>query len=672
MSFISALINFSKNGFFELTNSHLILDNIHVLDRRIQYLKKYEPEINFYRIHLNNINLISDVLPHETYQPQPVLNGAITEYNSRDWSDKLTDVALVQMMQMNGFMAPLRIRDEGESPERQLTTLKNALFSVLTQSNSWDSIELENVFFYHGRQIYYEVTDDFYKALLNALVENDALRELSLNPFSLTKHRKDLIHFLTKHSSLEALHLAINDGSEQDWITLGHSVTLHPKLKILNLSNSVLDIHAYSALSNVLDRNYRVDILLPDRPAAPHLWDVYERLRERSLKSCVERFKEDYLTQDQLLSIALRALDFLHVLRFDHSEESLLLEQQFDFLVDNEGYRAITSDQKEAWAEKIKVLPLVYQNHIDYLKHEASFVQLQMSEVVADGSKTIGYALLEKALETQNPKALKTLLNANINLFEFPNTMDDPFLVRVLQSKGDLKKMVVDYIRSDQRLLERASEYLVTYPDLRNLFKEFKDHLDDYGAHLKKDNPTVLFLIAKKILHTWRSIVELENPSEKRGKECAAIYLVLDKSLQIMEKTSEDTYNAFDAVHTLMIQMREDSTKALRDFFNTSFLHEKILELIHKFEIQLLLRKKEIKEKEINQLKERSVSREKFLTLEAKNMDLETKNTDLKAENAEIKAQLKAFMKKMQRAADDADPEAAGEAACSRSGFFQS
>ncbi|EDP46016.1 hypothetical protein RICGR_1152 [Rickettsiella grylli] len=95
------------------------------------------------------------------------------------------------------------------------------------------------------------------------------------------------------------------------------------------------------------------------------------------------------------------------------------MEQQFDFLVDNEGYRAIASDQKEAWAEKIKVLPLVYQNHIDYLEQEASFVQLQMSEVVADGSKTIGYVLLEKALETQNPKALKTLLNANINLFEF-------------------------------------------------------------------------------------------------------------------------------------------------------------------------------------------------------------------------------------------------------------
>jgi len=129
------------------------------------------------------------------------------------------------------------------------------------------------------------VTDDFYKALLNALVENDALRELSLNPFSLTKHRKDLIHFLTKHFSLEALHLVINDGSQQDWITLGHSVTLHPKHKILNLSNSVLDIHAYSALSNVLDRNYRVDIATrPSRSA--HLWDVYERLRERSLKSC--------------------------------------------------------------------------------------------------------------------------------------------------------------------------------------------------------------------------------------------------------------------------------------------------------------------------------------------------------------------------------------------------
>ena len=704
MPFISALINFNENGFFELTNAQLFLDNIQVLDRRIKQLKADNPEIHFYRICLNTITIIPGVSP-QVHPPQPVLSGAITEHNSRDWSETFTDVALTQMMSRNAFTSPLNIRDYKKNKEQQLATLKDALFSLLTQLDIWSSIELQKVFFYQDHQINNTVTEQFYKELLNALVKNDSLRELSLKSFSLTKHQKHLINFLSQHTTLEALHLGIDEANRQDWLALSDSLARHPKLKFLNLNNSVLDVHAYSAVSNLLDRNYRIDISLPE-PIENNLWEVYESLSQRVLKPGLERFKADHLTQAKLLQVALTALEYLHKLKSTDHKERGFFEKQFDFLAGNEGYLAITPDQKEAWAKSTAVLPFIYQNHIDYLKYESPLVQLQMSEWAADGSRTIGYVLLEKALETQNQAALKTLLNTNINLFEFPDDADEPFLVKALQRKGGVKKVVVDYIRGDQRLIELAAEYLATYPNLRDLFKAFKDHLDDYGAHLvKKDNPHLLLLIAKKILHTWRSILDFENPSSRRGKECAEIYLALEKSLQIMGPVSEeDSYDSFDKVHELVIQMKENSIKALRGFFNTSFLHEEVLKLIHKFEMQLLVSKKGINHvkndtlkqhcETINYLKEHH-KQERFeletknAEVKAENADLraqsaatETKNAEIKAENADLRAQImemEAIKKQMgeqlktlmKQQTTPSYPEEVNDTACATQGFFR-
>jgi len=324
----------------------------------------------------------------------------------------------------------------------------------------------------------------------------------------------------------------------------------------------------------------------------------------------------------------------------------VLFKKQFDFLIANEGQLAITHYQKEDWAKSINVLPLVYQHHTEYLKNESSLVRLQMDKLVADGSKTVGYVLMEKALETQNRGALETLINANVNLFEFPDNEEEPFLVKALQSRGDLKRLVVEHIRQDQRLTERASEYLAVYPDLSDLFKEFKEHLDGYGAHLvKKDNPSILLLISKKILSTWRKVLDLENPSGRRGRECAEILLTLDKSLQIIGHTPGGaSYDSFDEVHKIMIKMREDSMQALRGFFNTSLLHEKILKLIKKFEMQLLATKKVVVDKkdeainhlEENHQREKAFLNEKFEQAEAKRAEAEAKLAEMEEKLKEL------------------------------------
>ena len=237
-----------------------------------------------------------------------------------------------------------------------------------------------------------------------------------------------------------------------------------------------------------------------------------------------------------------------------------------------------------------------------------------------------------------------------MNLFEFPDNEEEPFLVKALQSGGDLTRLVVEHIRQDQRLTERASEYLAIYSDLSNLFKEFKDHLDGYGTHLvKKDNPPILLSLAKQILSTWRKILNLGSSSGTRGRECAQIYVKLDKSLQIISKTAkEDSYNSFDEVHKIMLKMREDSMQALGGFSNAAQLHEEILKLIYKFEIQLLVSKKEInhgKDEVINHLKENH-KREKF-ELEKENTELRAKQTLMEAKQDEMEATIRELLQQM-------------------------
>jgi len=665
MPFASALKDFYEQGSFELTDSQLYFETIYRLQKQAQHLTEDKPEINIYEISLKDITVLRGSIPRERHEQ--VLTGRVSEHENRVWNERFTDVALVQMGAVKGFNTALNFSDSEHVRETHLTELINTLIFLFVKF-PWHSIKLERLFFYHKGQIDPKATSDFYTTLFRSLAFNKSLRKLTITPCSLFQHRKSLVGLLTQHTWLEFLHLEITEANKQDWLEFRHALSIHPNLQFLHLGNSFLDADAYVALTDLLDKNYRIEIVLPE-PIDTGLLEAYEPLKQRLSKPGLMRFKEDHLTQDKLFQVALKALDYHHKLKStDHIKKQVLFKKQFDFLVNNEGHLAITDYQKEEWIKGTQVLPLVYQHHKEYVKDESSLLQLQMNEFVPDGSRTIGYALMEKALETENQFALKSLLHANINLFEFPRDGEEPFLVKALQAKGGLRRIVIEYIQSDQRLAALASEYLTNYPDLRDLFKEFKDHLDDYGTHLvKKDNPSILLGIGKKILHTWRKIVALENPSKKRGKECAEIYLALDRCLKIIGETlEEDSYAAFDEVHKIIIIMKEKSLKALRGLFNSSLLHEKVLELIKKFEMQLLDTKKivvhefiKVKDNEIKQLKEtheqeKSVLNQITEDLRAESAQSKAESAQVKAENAEMRkkqaqmeAQISALMRQM-------------------------
>lgn len=346
MPFTSALKDFYENGSFELINSQLYFENIYRLQKRAQHLNEDKPEIDIYQICLKNIAVLLGPTPKERHEQ--VLTGRANEHENRVWDERLVDAALAQMASINGFNIPLNFRDSEQVHETNLTGLIKVLIILLVKP-AWNSIELERIFFYKKDQKFYKATENFYSALLNSLALNKSLRKLTIKPFSLSQHRKNLVNFLTQHTQLEFLHLEITEANKHDWLEFCKALSIHPNLKCLHLGNSLLDVNAYAALTNLLDENYRIEVSLPESPEN-NLLEAYESLHQRLSKSGLERFKEDHLSQDKLLQVAITALEYLYKLKStDQIRKQVLFKKQFDFLIANEGYLAITNYQKEEW-----------------------------------------------------------------------------------------------------------------------------------------------------------------------------------------------------------------------------------------------------------------------------------------------------------------------------------
>ena len=737
MPFTSTLKNFSENGFFELKNSELSSANIQDLEKNIEQLQQKPFSIPL-RIRLKDIQMIPDISRRKQG------SGPVIHHVPRRWADSYGDLAISQMGSLQGFNTPMSFGDVNEvfwhplELETPLEALKKDLLSLLT--HSWSSIELDQLFFCPYHQLDALATQQFYNELLKSLAKNSALQELSISPFSLSK-QIGVIQFLT-NMTLEQLHLDITEADQSSWQELCRILERHPTLKSLNFGNSILGTSAYTALADLLDKNYQIDIILAE-PTDVKLLNAYHPLKKRLSKPGLERFKEKYLSQDKLLQIAIAALESLK--EFTSNPQQAQLEQQFAFLLRSQASLAITDgnytdllhpiyqDHRYLINEKS---PALVQLHVDTLPsntaktigcillekaleannqkviqtlldananllefpahEEEPFLvkllqtqgaiktlvldrirrdsQLEESDLfqlqLADGSKTVGYVLLKKALETQNLSVLQNLLNAKADLFETPEDEQEPFLVKVFQSPGELKKFVVDYIRRDSRLIALTSERLKNYSGLLQVFTHLKNHLDKYSLHLvKKDNPSLLMSIAYEALATWNKMLGLQNPSETRDKECAQIYKDLDASLKVINQNPLGvTYAALSEVQIIMHKMKKKSVNALRGIFNVSSLHDKAIKLVDEFDSQLKANKdqifaqqnemlknqaEEIKQLSENRAREQNQAQEKQTALEVKLAATEeklaemkeklskseAKNAEIKSENAEIKTQ---------------------------------
>ena len=271
--------------------------------------------------------------------------------------------------------------------------------------------------------------------------------------------------------------------------------------------------------------------------------------------------------------------------RIDKIERQARLEEQFDFLLTNHGHLALTGSEKEAWLKKARVLPEIYQNHKEYMKEYSGLVRLHLDEFLEEQGKTVGYLLLEKVLETANLKAMKILLEANVNLLECPNmNNEDSFLLRLFRNEAHpaLQKIVLQHMAEDASLMELALERFSAYSEICKTFRTFGPKLSQYADVLvyKIDRP-LLKSFAKNILDLCRKALDIEVPSKKRKEEYAKTHLNVAEILYIVKDNPQgkSDYDSFTKAQKILQEMiRYSSRAAARGNYGRSFLHDGIVE----------------------------------------------------------------------------------------------
>ena len=493
--------------------------------------------------------------------------------------------------------------EPGGPPENlysvRIATVESLLRILLDFHTIWDSIELNGVYSrLNERNI--PLNPKFFTEFKSS---SDVLRKLTIKTVSL--EQESLIKILDIGFALEVLNLEIDwSANDYDWEKLSDKFIEHSYLKYLDFGTTPLDTAAYSALSQLLDANYRIEkINLPEPVGDLALMEIYQQINQRLLDSCWIRFKKEQLSQQRLLHVALNALAEVKVLRIEQQKGNLdswdegdidKLNRRFDFLLSSQTALALTNYEKEAWLKKdTYVLPRVYRDYSAYVKEYSALFQLHLETFFPAQGKTAGYLLLEKALETKNAEAIGALLKAKVNLFEIPAKTEKPFLKRALQGRkrSEIKNLLLWHIiRGNSNLMESVVEHFSEHSQLHDVLRELIDHLSQYGDILiyKNDLPG-LYFFTKDIVNLCRKMFRLEPPSEKRGEEYAGFQLDLYKSIQVATVNGQERPNPDSLSHMQKIvrEMKDNSSSALRGFLKGSVLHTQMLVILDKLDVEL-------------------------------------------------------------------------------------
>ena len=482
----------------------------------------------------------------------------------------------------------------------RIEVAENLLLTILDFSKLWDSIQLNEVYSCLNERIK-PLNPNFFANLKS---NSNVLKKLTIKTGMLTQ--ESLINILDLFFALDVLSLELDwSTSPYDWQRLRRSFVEHSHLKCLDFGTISLDMEAYTALSELLDENYRIErISLAEPVGDPALMEIYEQINQRLSESCWIRFKKEQLSQQRLMNLALHALDDVKTLRIEQQKGNLnswdkkdisKLNKRFDFLLNSQSKLALVSHEKEEWLKKDGyTLPRVYRDYSFYVKEHFALFQLHLDTFIPTHRKTVGYFLLEKALETKNEEAMEALLKANVNLFEIPpppNT-EEPFLKRALQGRRrcPIKKLLLSHIRKNSSLMELAVGHFSEHSELHNVLKELIDHLSKYGDILiHKNDLSGLYFFTKDVVNLCRKMFGLESPSEKRGEEYAGFQLGLYESIQVATVNGQERPNPDSLSHmqTIVREMIEMSSSALRGFSNGSELHVPMLIILKKLDIEL-------------------------------------------------------------------------------------
>jgi hypothetical protein len=547
--FHGALEQFKNTGYFGLENASLSLGQIEKLIATEP--KASDAKIDRYQLHLANVSLIPRYLC-DTEAKEHLTVGALTaeERGEHLWDDRFTDLRIVQIASGYSETVALQIAAELENLKKEQTKLEDALSLLFASSKPWDSITFDQVSFsFRGNK--QDLSQTFQVRLLESLNDHaKILKKLSLNPLFIdVPERKAFMHFLRNSAALEVLALTIDSADNRFLQDVCLRLANHPKLKCLNLRDTPLDVAAYSILVSLLDENYRIEQIECQTPVDKLLIEQDEGLKRRLSLPGVDRFKQEQLTQNKLVTLASNAVEKGNTRRF-----AILLGQQGGLL-------PILS-QEEWLRQACRELPPVYANHPDYLTEHAALIQLDLSKPLKRVTKnTVGYFLLAKAVAAKDAQSISHLLKAQANFLE-----EHALLEQLFDGQwATWKEVVITHFQKNLSYLVPLISHLLPFVEVYTHLNEIKAHLDNYLTELMhRTSRSYLFQILSGVAF------RLQDRKLEWKQALGTLVTTIEAGTA---KEADVDYLAMDALHQGVKHLVEDARSARRGFLGGSKLN---------------------------------------------------------------------------------------------------
>lgn len=439
------------------------------------------------------------------------------------------------------------------------------LYKVFSFSTSWSVIGFDNVSILQDK-IYSPLSAYF---ILEFLARFAPLADGSTD-FTVTKaliitnaefHSWAWMKFLKIPPTFDSLTLELlpDEYQQENFLHLCEALR-YAKVKILNLGETEINLEGYHALNELLDKNYFIEKVLIKEPTEPESRAIFKKINERlpEGRTGKQRFDSVKFNQTEFLrfiSSAQNALQhetdeneirkqkkiikfFLHKkldIAMTYQELCLQKARESSAYLDVSFFNpdlnlGLNQTYLERSLNEARHVDSVYPDHAEYLDGRWPLFNLDLNKLADSKTRTIGYCLLEDALEQNDSFMVERLVEAGANLFEQQGD-EKPLLIQIYEKNRDYKIIILNHIVYDRTFENTAERVLHDYSKGKEIMADMGNFFKNYAEILTIRTSTYLLSNFTRLFNLFKDIARLSRPSKQRDQEFIEIYWRMCKCL---------------------------------------------------------------------------------------------------------------------------------------------
>lgn len=464
----------------------------------------------------------------------------------------------------------LEIPTLSSQEEFREATIGLFLNQVFSCSHKWRVIAFDNVSILQDKN-YYPLSLRFILLFLARFkISEDDLIGLSVtNALIITNarfHPWAWIRFLTNSPRFDrlTLELLLNEEQEDNIMVLCEALH-YAKIKILNFGNTKINVEGYQALYELLDKNYFIEKMQLKEPTDPAAFTLFKKINERlpAGRTGKQRFDIERFNQAEFLRLFFLAKNALKY-ELDDKVKIRQLENEIEFLLEEKNLLFnICITHRKNLLELAPAFYAVYLDHAEYIHGRLPLFRLDLNQLVDNEKRTLGYYLLEDALEKNDFFMMSCLINkGRVNLLEQRGD-EKPLVMQIFDKNKDFKGFLLRHIFYDKILVRKAEQVLQNYSKAKEIMVNMSYSLINYAEILEQRLYPYQLSESVRLLNLLKDIARLSRPSKQRDQEFIEIYFRLYKCLTLFHNAEgRVTVESISHVQNLLTEIGTISRNA--------------------------------------------------------------------------------------------------------------